>query len=514
MTILPTASPERNIVAVATTPVSTSAKAAKRAAQKKPAVPAVQADSGTDAIAFMRASDWIETPEAIAKPKAKRAEHHRRARLMAHDLDLNDLTSEELADAERYEAEAEDGRMLTRLFIEELAKMLDFSAQFEAEAREEAAEAPETKKLGRTSLQQIDISDIESATFDPPRFAVEAIVPAGYVTLFGGHGASGKSILAMAIAAHVAAGKPWHGLAVQRSPVLFVSLEDRRDLMKFRLKKIIAACGLDTEHVLENLRIYDGMDAGALMREGNGSWSSGLAELATLRELREVIADAALIVIDNASDAFDGNENNRQQVRTFVRTLGRLGRANDAAVLLLAHLDKAGARNGTLDNSYSGSTAWHNSVRSRIALVETDNDGVMLAHEKSNLGAKHAPMPLEWGDGVLLPRARDENNNAEGNCTAILAAMALVTQEGISIPIANKGVATTRGALESPPAELPAWLRGAAGRRAFDTAIATLHRTKQIRIDTYINDNRKTKKRYLVTASAPVAPVCASKVSQ
>ena len=39
-------------------------------------------------------------------------------------------------------------------------------------------------------------------------------------------------------------------------------------------------------------------------------------------------------------------------------------------------------------NNYSGSTQWHNSVRSRLALVESDRAGIELLHEKANYGLK------------------------------------------------------------------------------------------------------------------------------
>src|SRR5690625_5910278 len=93
------------------------------------------------------------------------------------------------------------------------------------------------------------------------------------------------------------------------------------------------------------------------------------------------VTDYELIVIDIASDAYDENENSRRDVRFFIRALATLARANDAAVVLLAHIDKVAARNGGGGNDYSGSTAWHNSARSRIALMQDPNhqeDGVSL----------------------------------------------------------------------------------------------------------------------------------------
>jgi hypothetical protein len=70
----------------------------------------------------------------------------------------------------------------------------------------------------------------------------------------------------------------------------------------------------------------------------------------------------------------------------------------------LAHVDKFAARNGSAGQSYSGSTAWHNSARSRLALTEK-NGTVELAQEKLNIGARAEPLSLMWTrDAVLVPK--------------------------------------------------------------------------------------------------------------
>ncbi len=74
------------------------------------------------------------------------------------------------------------------------------------------------------------------------------------------------------------------------------------------------------------------------------------------------------------------------------------------AVLLLAHINKDAAKSGKAATAedYSGSTAWHNSVRSRLSLIPAGNDAMTIEHAKANLGAKAAPVRLEWNDGVPL----------------------------------------------------------------------------------------------------------------
>jgi RecA-family ATPase len=72
------------------------------------------------------------------------------------------------------------------------------------------------------------------------------------------------------------------------------------------------------------------------------------------------------------------------------------------AVLLLAHVDKASVRAGAgLDSNstFSGSTAWNNSARSRWAMVRTTNREILLKHEKCNLGPLQEELRLEFDSG-------------------------------------------------------------------------------------------------------------------
>jgi len=282
----------------------------------------------------------------------------------------------------------------------------------EKERQHNAADVDQATEPVQAALQMIPLDDVMEAQPAIVRHAVDPWFPKRHATLFGGHGGMGKSMLALTISAHVAAGVPFAGLPVEQSRVLFVSLEDEASIVRLRLRRIIEHYSLDAGEALANLVLLDGTHTNAAMvQEGQG-----YGERATLThvyaEIHQAATDCELIVIDNASDAFDANENSRRDVRFFIRALATLARANDAAVVLLAHIDKVAARNGGGGNDYSGSTAWHNSARSRIALMQDPNhqdDGVSLIpliveHQKANLGPKARPVQLEFIEGgVLVP---------------------------------------------------------------------------------------------------------------
>ena len=84
--------------------------------------------------------------------------------------------------------------------------------------------------------------------------------------------------------------------------------------------------------------------------------------------------------------------------------------------MLLAHISKASARSGSRDDEedYSGSTAWHNSVRSRLSLIkDKDKETFKIVHTKANYGAKTKPVKFEWVEGVPLVAGTHTNVGAE-----------------------------------------------------------------------------------------------------
>lgn len=360
-----------------------------------------------------------------------------------------------------------------------------------------AGAAEEAPTPGR-ALVEVALGDVMSASLEPVRHAVKPWMPRRHVTLFGGHGGIGKSSLALAIGAHVACGLPFASLEVEQSPVLFVSLEDEASIVRLRLRRIIEAYGLPAAGVLDGLRLLDGTRSfAALMTEGDG-FNAAPQFTRAFSELAEQAQGAGLIVIDNASDAFDANENSRRAVRAFVRALAGIARTHDAAVVLLAHIDKAAAKEGARGNSYSGSTAWHNSARSRLALLEKDGR-ILLEHEKANLSIRAEPVPFTFVDGVPVPEAGAQaaaGGGAEDYDRAeIIRALRAATEAGINVPAnLNPGPHSAMKALEPLP-EYSQTFRGRAGGSRAACAITALLRAGAIRKVEFRTPQRKTRER-------------------
>lgn len=361
------------------------------------------------------------------------------------------------------------------------------------------------KETAPDKLKLVDLSGLRTAVIEGPKFVIEPLIPCGVLTLFGGHGGSGKSMLALAWAALVACGQGWAGLQSSGTRrCLFVSLEDPGELVRYRLRGIAEVYGLDFEAIERNLRVVDGADMdAALVSEVSEFGTRKLRPTARLHEVAELARGAGFIVIDNASDSFDGDENNRQQVRYFVRLLSSIARANDAGLLLLAHIDKAAAIHGSRGNSYSGSTAWHNSARSRLALVPID-DVLHLLHEKANLSAVAAPIAVRIDSTtadarVLVPVQPDSEATREDaarrtkdDAAMILSMIANAVAAGIEVPVAMRGPSTAAHAL-ALLAEFPREYKSREGRQRVAVAITHLLRMGHLERVAVRSSSRNTK---------------------
>lgn len=361
-------------------------------------------------------------------------------------------------------------------------------------------------------LVEIDIADAMHARVPVPEFVVEPLIPRGTATLLGAHGGAGKSTLALTWCAHVAAGINWAGLNVEHGHALFVSLEDPGPVVLYRLQKIVREYGIDWVELTGRLRVLDGTDVdAALMTEINDHGNRILAATPIMAEVEQAAEGAQLIVVDNASDGFDANENDRRQVRQFVRRLAQIAKANGAGLVLLAHVDKVAAKFGSRGNSYSGSTAWHNSARSRLALTEDEDSGlIVLAQEKLNLGRRADPLHLAWSDGGVLipvevnPEAQEQaaQQQADEDAVAVLEVLRLAVAAGLNVPTARTGQRTTWHALCELP-EMPDHLRDSkAGKARVQAALTALERKRQIIREPYQTAHRKPSERWALAQMA------------
>lgn len=352
-------------------------------------------------------------------------------------------------------------------------------------------------------LVDVPLDGIAQAELDPPSFIIKPLLPREHTTLLGSHGGVGKSVLALALAAHVAAGRRWGGLDVAQGKVLFLSFEDPPALILFRLRRILTAFNLDPDTVTAALRIIDATEAEPLAQEVSAHGVRRLHLTPTAAIVAELCQGYDLVILDNASDCFDAEENSRRQVRGFIRELTRWVKGRGAALLLLVHIDKTAARYGASGNTYSGSTAWHNSARSRLALAPKDHV-IELTHEKLNVGPRMAePLPLAWSEeGVLVPIDQSGRQaalalEAGEEEAAVLRAIKAALSAGETISTARSGAGTAWHCLARFP-ELPPALRAKPGRERVEGALVRLAQAGVIRREAFKDANRKQKERWML----------------
>ena len=256
----------------------------------------------------------------------------------------------------------------------------------------------------RDLFAEVNLDDLADEPEDTEPGAWGDRVPAGVVTLLGAHGGAGKSYLGLMLAVCVALGLPLFGVPTRQGVVAFYSAEDSAKIVRKRLRRICRIMAVDPRALAGRLHAIDAAAGDPVLFQevtaGGNRVGATTPVYGALRALLDRVG-AGLLIVDNASDAFDGNEIARARVRAFMRSLNALAQP-DRSLLLLAHVDKGtarGERNGV--EGYSGSTAWHNSARSRLFLSRDKDGTLLLEHQKSNLGALCEPLRLRWAkDGI------------------------------------------------------------------------------------------------------------------
>lgn len=252
------------------------------------------------------------------------------------------------------------------------------------------------------------------------RWLIPGLLIRGSVTLLGGDGGVGKSLLAQQLATAMAIGQPFLGIEPHADPVPSLSLfcEDDLEELHFRQRHINTHYRCDMGDLAAMTLLSRVGEENGLMAFERRTDEGQVTPLYHQLEHRIRESGVELIIIDTAADSFLGNENIRTQVRQYVAALRRLARINDGGVLLMAHPSLTGLNTGS---GLSGSTAWHNSVRGRLYLSkpptidgeEEQSDARILKLMKSNYGRAGEQLKLVWRDHVFA--LDDQGRGWSGN---------------------------------------------------------------------------------------------------
>ena len=236
---------------------------------------------------------------------------------------------------------------------------------------------------------------------------VHGWIPDRTVTLLGGDGGTGKSLLSLQLMAACALGRPWLGLTVKPCKTFALFCEDDETEVHIRLDAIARHHGVDFGDL-------EGVGWSARSGKENVLMSfdqQNNRKIAPLwDELRAEVKDfgAQLVIIDTLADTFAGNENFRQQARSFVNQLRQLAQEIDGAVVLTAHPSLPCPASSGSARPFGSNRRSSNSVRSRLYLTrptefDADPDERVLRRMKANYSGIGDEIRMKWQDGVRAP---------------------------------------------------------------------------------------------------------------
>ncbi len=328
--------------------------------------------------------------------------------------------------------------------------------------------------------------------YPPVVFAVEPYFPQGEVTeLVGAHGIF-KSTAALAACCAVATGRRWGGAPTTKGRAVFVTMEDAERTVAHRVRSWLEGIPEGQERadaeadIRENLCFLAREHARELALTSTDR-NSTIQRDSVVKHLSELVKGAVLVVLETASRLHDGPEMN-EGLAVFAQAVERIAIATGAAVCVVRHVSKQGARDGTTD-SYAGrgGGSFSDAARSVLVMtpdrkrVEGDDEAsdplapIRLTHAKATLSAKGPRIvwkPVVSKHGVYLhPLSQREEAREDGR--RLVAYLEAVGSEGVTATELHK----------KPPAGLS---RGAA-KRALD------HLAAEGRVVSSVEDRARNK---------------------
>ena len=344
-------------------------------------------------------------------------------------------------------------------------------------------------------------SDLAGRPIPERQWLIQDMIPGRQVSIIGGDGGTGKSLLGLQLGVAVATGTPWIGRPAPRGRALYVGSEDELAEIHRRLAAICEADSLAFDE-LDGLTLLPLAGQDATLAEGS---FDGLQATPGWRDLveRVQIERPAVLILDTLADLYAANEIARVEVRAFIQMLRGLALDCDAAVILLAHPSRAGMADGS---GYSGSTAWNNSVRSRLYLDRVKGEGDepdprrrVLRHLKSNYGADSGEIKLTWAEGRYIAEGGIDRMAADAKADRVfLKLLAEFETIGDHVTAAPSGAYAPKLFARHDNSE-------GVSKREFERAMQRLRHAGTVKLAETSGPNRH-KRTVLRRAPTPLAP--------
>ncbi|MEO5375639.1 MAG: helicase RepA family protein [Alphaproteobacteria bacterium] len=292
-------------------------------------------------------------------------------------------------------------------------------------------------------LTRGDISPWIGREPDPVPFVIADFVEQGAVALLVGEGGAGKSYIALTAAIAVAGGGWFYGREAMPGRAVCLFCEDSTGAIHARLNRLCRAFHIPMEDLVGRLFPLSLIDDPI---EDRTLWSNARpsARLVALEQELSSIRDLRLLVLDNVTHLFDGDEISRRDVGGFLIALSGMARRLGIGIILIHHASKS--QDGSSLRMASGSTAWIALCRAAGEVRKaTGDEGPRFAVRKINNG-REWDVELRWtDDGALAPVAEATGTMAgmerRGHEQTFLDCLAAVTAQGRTV---SEGKTSTR----------------------------------------------------------------------
>jgi hypothetical protein len=262
---------------------------------------------------------------------------------------------------------------------------------------------------------------------------VDGLLGTTAMTVLYGESGSGKTFVAVDLASHVAAGKPWRGMDVEQGVVIYVAAESPTSIER----RIWA---WKRRHDVEHLPIAIVTASVNLL---NGDTEKIIALIRRIRE--QTGRPVAFVVIDTLARAMVGNENSPEDMGAFVSSCDRIREATAGHVMVVHHSGKDQARGARGHSSLRAATDVEMEVIGgesvRSVTVKKNRDG----EEGATYGFKLDTVELgENAKGRMVTTCVVAEREADGEVTKVTNAACRganqrVTYEALQAALCDHG---------------------------------------------------------------------------
>lgn len=276
----------------------------------------------------------------------------------------------------------------------------------------------------KAPLRLLSAKDLISAEPPEREWVFKRLLPKNIAAALIAAGGTGKSFMAIHMAAAAASGGMFLDEFISEKPikVVFVSGEDDQNELNRRLRSAIKNFSASHQSLVDNnLSFIDFSGSFELFTNKLSFGETSITE--TPAKLIKMIQDklgneVGLIIVDPVSRFRGGEENSAPDTTRFVQTIQLLSEQLNSTVLLIHHVNKNAKANGTGQNNARGSSALVDGVRlvmelnalsdkemkDQFNIAPGTKELLSLSVVKSNYGKKIMPITVEkTDDGSFVP---------------------------------------------------------------------------------------------------------------